>query len=140
MKRFLAIGAVSLMFSAALGFGLATAAGGGGAHDDETDHGAAHAATAEDHGPHGGSIDRFHAPASCDLVATAGLPGHWTHGDYVTAVAGIGGPEMIVQAAHSGCGKPMPAAARGGGLPAHALEHIANAGQGAAASDEEPGS
>jgi hypothetical protein len=140
MRRLLWLGIASIALSAALGFGLAAAAGGGGTDEDGTGQSTTHAATAEDDGPHGGSIERFHAPASCDLVATAGLPRHWTHGDYVTAVASIGGPELIVQAAHSECGMPMAAVAQGGGPPAHALEHIANAGHGAPTSDEEQGS
>jgi hypothetical protein len=72
-------------------------------------------------GIHGGVIGRFHAPGGCSLISTGGLPGNWTHGDYVTAVAGLGDAALVVEAAHSDCGKPLHA--EGSGPPAHALEH-----------------
>jgi hypothetical protein len=53
------------------------------------------------------------------------LPGNWTHGDYVGAVAANGTPAQIREAAHSDCGKPMVAVGHGGGPPEHALEHMA---------------
>ncbi|HYZ14065.1 MAG TPA: hypothetical protein VFA08_10770 [Actinomycetota bacterium] len=56
------------------------------------------------------------------------LPGNWTHGDYVSAVAADGAAIQIREAAHSDCGKPMVAVGHGGGPPAHALENMA-AGQ-----------
>jgi hypothetical protein len=79
-------------------------------------------------GLHGGPIDRFHRTGACDLTAVSSLPGNWTHGDYVTAVAAAGTTAQVSQAAHSDCGKPMVAVGHGGGPPAHALEHMA-AGQ-----------
>ena len=62
---------------------------------------------------------------SCDLTAVSSLPGNWTHGDYVSAVAANGSPDQIREAAHSDCGKPMVAVGHGGGPPEHALEHMA---------------
>jgi hypothetical protein len=56
------------------------------------------------------------------------LPGNWTHGDYVSAVAAGANPALIRQAAWSDCGKPMVSVGHSGGPPAHALEHKA-AGQ-----------
>jgi hypothetical protein len=72
---------------------------------------------------HGGPIQRFHRAGACDLVAVSGLPGNWTHGDYVSAVEALGDPALIPEAARSDCGKPMVAVERGGGPPAHALEN-----------------
>jgi hypothetical protein len=57
-------------------------------------------------GIHGGPIDRFHGSA-CSVTDVSGLQGNWTHGDYVSTVAVTGDGAMIVQAAHSDCGKPM---------------------------------
>ncbi len=82
----------------------------------------------QDAGVEGGPIERFHHAGSCDLTAVASLPGNWTHGDYVTAVAVNGTPAQIQEAAHSDCGKPMVSVGRGGGPPEHALERMA-AGQ-----------
>jgi hypothetical protein len=83
-----------------------------------------HHETAEDAGVHGGPIDRFHGSGSCGLTSIGGLPGNWTHGDYVSAVAATGDSTMIVQAAQSDCGKPMVAVDHGGspigGLPSEA--------------------
>src|SRR5215204_6367047 len=62
---------------------------------------------------------------SCDLTAASSLPGNWTHGDYVSAVAENGNAAQIREAAHSDCGKPMAAAGDGGGPPEHAREHRA---------------
>ena len=82
-------------------------------------------ASEEDAGVHGGPIDRFHRAGSCDLAAVSSLPGNWTHGDYVSAVAAVGTPMQIRQAAKSDCGKPMVSVGHGGGPPAHALAHMA---------------
>ncbi|HXF36073.1 MAG TPA: hypothetical protein VNO17_02695 [Actinomycetota bacterium] len=78
-----------------------------------------------DPGVHGGPIARFHRPAACGLVDVSGLPGNWTHGDYVTAVEALGDPALVPTAARSDCGKPLVAVGRGGGPPAHALENRA---------------
>lgn len=83
--------------------------GGGGAPQDGS-------------GVHGGPIERLHG-SSCGLAS--GLPGNWTHGDYVSSVAEGGDSKLVPQAARSDCGKPMPAVAHGG-PPEHALEHAAN--------------
>jgi hypothetical protein len=80
-----------------------------------------------DAGVHGGPIERFHNAGGCDLAHVSGLPGNWTHGDYVTAVAEGGDAALIPEAAHSDCGKPMVAVGHGG-PPVHALKHMA-AGQ-----------
>lgn len=93
-------------------------------------------ATDQDAGVHGGPIDRFHGAGACDLTAISSLPGNWTHGDYVTAVAADGTAVQIGEAAHSDCGKPMVAVGHGGGPPAHALEHM-SAGQARAGGDTE---
>jgi hypothetical protein len=85
-------------------------------------------ANEQDAGVHGGPIDRFHQAGSCDLTTVTSLPGNWTHGDYVSAVAAAGDPAQIPLAAQSDCGKPMVAVGHGGGPPAHALEHM-SAGQ-----------
>jgi hypothetical protein len=127
VKRILVIGAV---LSVAFGFGLTAWAGGGGSGDDGTSSAGTPRSSDEDapeasesEGVHGGPIERYHVPGSCDLVSTDGLPGNWTHGDYVSAVAGLGDATLVVEAAHSGCGKPMQAVGHGQGPPAHALEH-----------------
>jgi hypothetical protein len=85
-------------------------------------------ANEQDAGVHGGPIERFHQAGSCDLTAIGSLPGNWTHGDYVSAVAAAGDAAQIPNAAHSDCGKPMVAVGHGGGPPAHALANKA-AGQ-----------
>jgi hypothetical protein len=82
-------------------------------------------ANEQDAGVHGGPIERFHQAGSCDLTAVSSLPGNWTHGDYVSAVAAAGDPAQIPLAARSDCGKPKVAVGHGGGPPAHALEHMA---------------
>jgi hypothetical protein len=84
--------------------------------------------TTEDAGVHGGPIERFHRANPCDLTDLSALPGNWTHGDYVAAVAAGGDSALIQQAAHSDCGMPMVAVEHGGGPPAHALANMA-AGQ-----------
>jgi hypothetical protein len=93
-------------------------------------------ASDQDSGVHGGPIDRFHNAGSCDLTAVSSLPGNWTHGDYVSAVAGDGTAILIRDAAHSDCGKPMVAVGHGGGPPEHALENMA-AGQAHAGGESE---
>ena len=118
--------------------GIAAAAvfsGGGGdkGEANETE------ANDQDAGAHGGPIERFHDAGSCDLTSVSSLPGNWTHGDYVSAVAGAGDPAQIPIAAHSDCGKPMVALGHGGGPPAHALEHKA-AGQAHAGHEPEDSS
>jgi hypothetical protein len=125
MKR----GVVSFVFAFVLGVsGLATAGilSAGGSHSpapsdrDETNE--------QDTGVHGGPIERFHQTGACSLTEVSALPGNWTHGDYVSAVAAAGDPTLIRQAAWSDCGKPMVSVGHGGGPPAHALKQIA-AGQ-----------
>lgn len=69
---------------------------------------------------HGGVIGRYHASGACSLVSIGDLPGNWTHGDYVTAVAGLGDAALVDDAAHSDCGKPLHAG--GSGPPDHALQ------------------
>jgi hypothetical protein len=133
VRRFVAI---AVVLSAAFGFGLTAWAAAGGSDDETPASGPAKAgddADEGDAGVHGGVIERLHAPGSCDLVSTGGLPGNWTHGDYVTAVAGLGNATLVVEAAHSGCGKPVKGVAHGLGVghglgpPAQALEHGAKA-------------
>jgi hypothetical protein len=99
--------------------GIATAGVLAGAKDDKAE------GNEQDAGVHGGPIERFHTAGSCDLTAVSSLPGNWTHGDYVSAVAANGSDTKIREAAHSDCGKPMVAAGHGGGPPEHALEDMA---------------
>jgi hypothetical protein len=99
--------------------GIATAGVLAGAKDDKAE------GNEQDAGVHGGPIERFHMVGSCELTAVPSLPGNWTHGDYVSAVAASGDAAQIREAAHSDCGKPMVAAGHGGGPPEHALEHMA---------------
>jgi hypothetical protein len=101
--------------------GIATASVLAGAGDDKGE------GNEQDTGVHGGPIERFHMARSCDLTAVSSLPGNWTHGDYVSAVAANGSSAEIQEAAWSDCGKPMVAVGHGG-PPEHALEHMA-AGQ-----------
>jgi hypothetical protein len=103
--------------------GIATAGVLAGGHDDKADDKAE--GNEQDAGVHGGPIERFHTAGSCDLTAVSSLPGNWTHGDYVSAVAANGSSTQIREAAHSDCGKPMVAVGHGGGPPEHALEHMA---------------
>jgi len=102
--------------------GIATAGVLAGANDDNDDKAESNE---QDAGVHGGPIDRLHTAGSCDLTAASSLPGNWTHGDYVSAVAENGNAAQIREAAHSDCGKPMAAAGDGGGPPEHAREHRA---------------
>lgn|GEM_PF-1539301 len=103
--------------------GIATAGVLAGGNDDKADDKVE--ANEQDAGVHGGPIERFHTVGSCDLTAVSSLPGNWTHGDYVSAVAANASPDQIREAAHSDCGKPMVAVGHGGGPPEHALEHMA---------------
>jgi hypothetical protein len=68
------------------------------------------------------------------------LPGNWTHGDYVSAVAAAGDPAQIPLAAQSDCGKPMVAVGHGGGPPAHALANKAAGQAHAGGESDESGS
>jgi hypothetical protein len=102
--------------------GIATAGVLAGGNDDKADK---VEGNEQDAGVHGGPIERFHTAGSCDLTAVSSLPGNWTHGDYVSAVAANGSPDLIREAAHSDCGKPMVAVGHGGGPPEHALKHMA---------------
>jgi len=111
-----------VMFVLALS-GIATAGVLAGGSDDKADDKAE--GSEQDAGVHGGPIERFHTAGSCDLTAVSSLPGNWTHGDYVSAVAANGSPDQIREAAHSDCGKPMVSVGHGGGPPEHALEHKA---------------
>jgi hypothetical protein len=124
--------------------GIATAGVLAGAKDDkaegnEQDHKAE--GNERDDGVDGRPIERFHRAGSCDLTAVSSLPGNWTHGDYVSAVAANGNAAQIREAAHSDCGKPMMAVGHGGGPPEHALEHMAagKAHAGGKAEDEGSG-
>ncbi len=110
--------------------GIATAGVLAGARGDKTQ------GNEQEAGVHRGPIERFDKAGSCDLTAVASLPGNWTHGDYVSAVAAAGDPAQIPLAARSDCGKPMVAVGHGGGPPSHALEHMA-AGQAHAGSKSE---
>lgn len=91
----------------------------------------------KDAGVHGGPIERFHHAGSCDLAVVGSLPGNWTHGVYVSAVAAGGEAAEIREAAWSG--KPLVAVGHGGGPPEHALEHMA-AGQAHAGKADDSGS
>ena len=73
--------------------GIATAGVLAGAGDDKGE------GNEQDAGVHGGPIDRFHTAGSCDLTAVSSLPGNWTHGDYVSAVAANGTSAEIQEAA-----------------------------------------
>lgn len=64
--------------------------------------------TSDDGGPHGGPKPRFHDSRECNLVNVGSLPGNWTHGDYVSAVAKTD-PSKVRDAAQSRCGKPSHA-------------------------------
>jgi hypothetical protein len=116
--------------------GLATAGVLAGAHHDKSE------ANEQDLGVHGGPIERFHQGGSCDLTSVSSLPGNWTHGDYVSAVAvaAAGDPAQIPLAAQSDCGKPMVAVGHGGGPPAHALANKAAGQAHAGAESDESGS
>src|SRR5918994_2756248 len=119
MEDLMRRGVLALVVMFVLGVsGIATAGilGAGGspaagppAGDDKAE------ATDQDSGVHGGPIDRFHNSGSCDLATVSSLPGNWTHGDYVSAVAADGSAIQIRDAAHSDCGKPMVSVGHGGG-------------------------
>jgi hypothetical protein len=128
MKR----GVIPFVFAFVLGVsGLATAgilSAAGSPSPGPSDPQDKAEATEQDAGVHGGPIERFQQAGACDLTSVSSLPGNWTHGDYVSAVAASADPTQIQAAAHSDCGKPMVAVGHGGGPPAPALEHMA-AGQ-----------
>ncbi len=115
---------VSGVATAAVFAGTGSPSGGPPGRSDKAE------ANEKDAGVHGGPIERFHHTGSCDLTAVGSLPGNWTHGDYVSAVAAGGEAAEIREAAWSDCGKPMVSVGHGGGPPEHALEHMA-AGTGA---------
>jgi hypothetical protein len=117
--------------------GIATAGVLAGAKDDKDEQAESNE---QDDGAHGGPIERFHTAGSCDLTAVSSLPGNWTHGEYVSAVAANGNAAQIREAAHSDCGKPMMAVGHGGGPPEHALEHMAAGKAHAAGKAEDEGS
>jgi hypothetical protein len=145
MRRILLIGGVWMLVLGSVGAVALTASAGGGdqgeADQGGTDQGAVQGEQREDAGVHGGPIERFHLSGGCDLAGLAGLPGNWTHGDYVSTVAANGNPAQIQTAAHSDCGKPMVSVGHGGGPPAHALKHMAavQAHAGGTAQDEGSG-
>jgi hypothetical protein len=127
MRKILFIGGLSMLLAGAIGAAALTASAGGGgqgeADQEGTKKGAVQGEQGEDAGVHGGPIERLHLSGGCDLVGLAGLPGNWTHGDYVTAVDALGDASLMVEAAHSDCGKPLKSVGQiGGGPPAHALE------------------
>ncbi len=66
----------------------------------------------------GRTIERFQRSSACDLIDVGDLQGNWTHGSYVSAVAGLGDPTLVPGAAKSDCGKPV--ASMQHGPPAHA--------------------
>lgn len=124
MKRAIWTGALGLVIALSLtgaGFGIAASGGeggegnpgttpsasGGGGRDQTADD--ARDEAEEDGGVHGGPIERFHQAGACGLTSLGQLPGNWTHGDYVSAVAALDDPTLIVEAAHSACGKPQHA-------------------------------
>jgi hypothetical protein len=110
---------VSGVATAAVFAGTGSPSGGPPGRSDKAE------ANETDAGIHGGPIERFHLTGSCDLTAVGTLPGNWTHGDYVSAVAAGGEAAETRRAARSDCGKPMVAVGHGGGPPEHALEHMA---------------
>jgi hypothetical protein len=118
MEAFVRRGVLAFVVTFVLGVsGIAAAGVFAGAGDDKGE------GNEQDAGVHGGPIERFHDAGSCDLTAVGSLPGNWTHGDYVSAVAANGVSMQIQEAAHSDCGKPMVSVGHGGGPPEHALEH-----------------
>jgi hypothetical protein len=75
-------------------------------------------------GLHGGPISRFQVANDCSLVDVSTLPGNWTHGDYVSSVAGLGDSSLLPVAAQSDCGKPTAAAGHGHGPPEFVLQKM----------------
>jgi hypothetical protein len=94
----------------------------------------------EDSGIHGGPISRFHGMSVCKLVDVSKLPGNWTHGDYVSAVEGLGDASMVPIAAHSDCGKPMVAVGHGHGPPDFVIDKTKTGQRDGAEPEETPGS
>jgi hypothetical protein len=140
MKR----GAIPFVFAFVLGVsGLATAgilSAAGSPSAGPPDPNDKAEATEQDAGIHGGPIERFHQAGACDLTSVSSLPGNWTHGDYVSAVAASADSTQIQAAAHSDCGKPMVSVGHGGGPPEHALEQMAAGKAHAGGNSEEEGS
>ncbi|HET7870440.1 MAG TPA: hypothetical protein VFM85_09005 [Actinomycetota bacterium] len=127
VKRLILVLGVSV---AVLGSGLAAASVlSRQGRDNESDEG----------GIHGGPISRFHTVSACKLTDVSTLPGNWTHGDYVSAVAAAGDPAQVPLAAHSECGKPMVAVWHGHGPPNFVLQKIKGHQRGSA-EPETPGS
>jgi hypothetical protein len=86
-------------------------------------------ATRPEHEPnesslHGGPILRFQEAGECSLVDVSTLPGKWTHGEYVSLVAGLVDSSLIPIAAQSDCGKPTDAAGHGHGPPEFVLQKM----------------
>jgi hypothetical protein len=73
---------------------------------------------------HGGPIPRFQVAGECSLVDVSTLPGNWTHGDYVSLVAGLGDSSLLPVAAQSDCGKPTAATGHGHGPPEFVLQKM----------------
>jgi hypothetical protein len=88
----------------------------------------------------GGPISRVHAVSECKIVDVSTLPGNWTHGDYVSAVAGSGDGSLVPTAAHSDCGKPTVAIGHQHGPPDFARQKIEAHRSGGAEPQETPGS
>ena len=112
---------VSGVATAAVFAGTGSPSGGPPGRSDQAE------ANETDAGVHGGPIERFHDAGSCDLTAVGSLPGNWTHGDYVSAVAagqpGLDPPSRLERLRQAdGFGRARRRAA------GHALEHKA-AGQ-----------
>jgi hypothetical protein len=90
-------------------------------------------------GIHGGSISRFHTTTECKLVDISTLPGNWTHGDYVAAVAAQADASLVPIAARSDCGKPSVAAGHRHGPPDFVDEKIEAHRPGGAGPAKSPG-
>jgi hypothetical protein len=89
---------------------------------------------------HGGPIPRFQAAGKCSLVDVSNLPGNWTHGDYVSMVAGLGDASLLPVAAQSDCGKPTAAAGHGQGPPEFVLQKMKTHEHGGPEAEGTPGS
>jgi hypothetical protein len=91
-------------------------------------------------GLRGGPISRFQVANECSLVDVSTLPGNWTHGAYVSMVAGLGDASLLPVAAHSDCGKPMAAAGHAHGPPDFVLQKMETHQHGNPEAEETPGS
>jgi hypothetical protein len=125
MRRLLLFGGISVLLSAVVGAAGLSALAGGGEQSGSPQGEVSGGTPQNDAIIRGGPIDRFHGAGGCGLAGIAGLSGNWTHGDYVTAAVASGDPALVLQAAHSDCGKPITSTGHGGGPPAHALAHAA---------------